>query len=72
MTDKEIKSTDTQTLLYEYKKYCRKEKDVEQQAQAIANYLQIIDYELIQRFHNGEKIKEDWKEWRLQEIKESN
>lgn len=65
MTHKEIKSIDTQTLLHEYKKYCRKEKDVEQQAQAIANYLQIIDYELIQRFHNGEKIQEDWGEWRL-------
>ena len=69
MTDKEIKSTNTQTLLYEYKKYCRKEKDVEQQAQAIANYLQIIGYELTRRnkkrMDNNEPcIEEEWWKWR--------
>ena len=69
MTDKEIKSIDTQTLLSEYKKYCRKEKDVEQQAQAIANYLQIIGYELTRRnkkrMDNNEPcIEEEWWKWR--------
>lgn len=69
MTTKEIQDSNTQTLLSEYKKYCKKEKDVEQQAQAISHYLSTIDYELTRRnkkrMDNNEPcIEEEWWRWR--------
>ena len=69
MTYKEIQNANTQTLLNEFKKYVKKEKDVEQQLRAISCYLTSIDYELTRRnkkrMDNNEPcIEEEWWKWR--------